>query len=196
VKLKIVQTGDPVLRERARPLQAEEIRQAGIQELIAWMRETMRDAPGVGLAAPQIGVSIQLAVIEDREELMRAIAPERLVERQRRPVPFQVLINPRVQAIGPDVEFYEGCLSLAGFSALTPRAESVQVTCLDHRGEELSFVASGWHARIVQHEADHLDGRLYIDRMRTRSFTSLDNLNRYWNDLPVREAIARLEKGD
>ena len=87
MRLKIVQAGEAVLRERARPLAPEEIRNAEIQQLIEWMRETMRDAPGVGLAAPQVGLSVQLAVIEDRADLQRSITPERLLERGRRPVP-------------------------------------------------------------------------------------------------------------
>jgi len=192
VKLKIVQAGDPVLRAAARPLSVDEIRSREIQDLIEWMRETMHDAPGVGLAAPQIGVSVQLAVLEDRADLLRGMAPERLAERGRRPVPFQVLVNPRVQPSGPEAEFFEGCLSVAGMSALVSRALEVNVDCLDHQGNPLSFRAEGWHARIVQHETDHLNGTLYVDRMRTRSLTTIDNLTRYWNDLPVREVVERL----
>ncbi len=99
MRLKIVQSGEEVLRQRARPLSAEEIRSREIHELIEHMRETMRDAPGVGLAAPQIGISIQLAVIEDREEYQASVAPELLAERGRRPVPFHVLINPKIVSV-------------------------------------------------------------------------------------------------
>jgi peptide deformylase len=184
--------GEPVLREAARPLTPKEIRSAAIQELIEWMRETMHDAPGVGLAAPQVGLSIQLVVIEERPEPLLAIPPERLAERQRRPVPFQVLVNPRIEVAGDEAEFFEGCLSLAGYSAVVPRALEVQVECLDHRGQSVSFRAEGWHARIVQHEVDHLRGSLYVDRMRPRTLTTVENLNRHWNDLPIREVLARL----
>jgi peptide deformylase len=190
--LKIVQAGDPVLRQTARTVTAEEIRSREMQQLIEWMRETMRDAPGVGLAAPQVGVSIQLAVIEDRADLIASLPQERLAERQRRPVPFQVLFNPRIELSGEEAEFFEGCLSFAGFSALVARPLGATVTCLDHRGEPLRFQAQGWHARIVQHELDHLQGTLYVDRMRSRSLTTMENLNRYWNDVPIAEAIARL----
>lgn len=192
MRLKIVQAGEPVLRETASPLTPKEIRGAGIQELIEWMRETMRDAPGVGLAAPQVGLSIQLVVIEERAEPLLAIPPEHLAERRRRPVPFQVLINPRIEVAGGEAEFFEGCLSLAGYSAVVPRALEVQVECLDHRGEPISFRAEGWHARIVQHEVDHLRGSLYVDRMRPRTLTTVENLSRHWNDLPIREVLARL----
>ena len=194
--LKIVQAGDPVLRQRARLVTPEEIRGREMQQLIEWMRETMRDAPGVGLAAPQVGLSVQLAVIEDRPELFASLPPERVAERQRRPVPFQVLFNPRIDSAGERAEFFEGCLSLAGFSAMVPRSLRVGVSCLDHRGEPLTFQAEGWHARIVQHELDHLNGTLYVDRMRPNSLTTMENLNRYWNDAPIGEVLARLKTAE
>jgi peptide deformylase len=150
-----------------------------MRDLIALMRETMRDAPGVGLAAPQIGLPLQLAVIEDREELFKGIDPAALAQRERRPVPFQVIINPAITVDGPDVEFFEGCLSLAGFSAVVPRAQRARVECLDHNGEPVVIEASGWHARILQHEIDHLQGTLYVDRMLTRTFTTMENLTRF-----------------
>ncbi len=188
MRLKIVQAGEPVLRRRARPLTADEIRGAEVQRLIDWMRETMRDAPGVGLAAPQVGLPLRMAVVEDREELLRPIAPERLAERGRRPVPFHVMINPVLRLEGEAAEFFEGCLSVPGFSALVPRSVRARVDCLNERGEEISIRAEGWHAHILQHECDHLEGTLYLDRMHARSFTTIDNLGRYWNDLPVAEA--------
>ncbi len=189
---KIVQVGDPVLRAAARPLERDEIRDPGIQQLIEWMRVTMHDAPGVGLAAPQICLALQIAVIEDRADLLRSIPPEHLKERKRKPVPFQVLINPRVRTEGETVDFFEGCLSLSGFAALVPRFLEVTVDCLDHRGEPVSFRAEGWHARIVQHEVDHLSGTVYIDRMHSRSLATTEHLGRHWSDLPVDEVKRRL----
>src|ERR1700722_10260830 len=136
------------------------------------MRDTMRDAPGVGLAAPQVGMPLRIAVIEDREEYLKDVAPELLAERDRKPVPFHVLINPRiVHAGGQMVDFSEGCLSLAGFSAIVPRAIDVQVDCMDERGLPKTIDAHGWYARILQHEIDHLLGNIYIDRMKARTFT-------------------------
>ena len=120
MKLKIVQAGEPVLRQRARPLSKKEITGSAIQQLIEWMRETMYDAPGVGLAAPQVGLPLQIAVIEDRAAYLKSIPPERLEERRRRPVPFQVLINPQVTTSGGLADFFEGCLSIAGWGALVP----------------------------------------------------------------------------
>src|SRR5689334_1618767 len=107
------------------------------------MRETMYDAPGVGLAAPQVGVSLQLAVIEDQEAFLTTVSAQELEQKGRRPVPFHVLINPKIVRRGEEqAEFYEGCLSLAGFSALVPRALSVTVEALDERGESHSIDAS------------------------------------------------------
>lgn len=177
--LKIVQLGHPVLRASARPLTREEIRAAETQRLIEWMRATMYDAPGVGLAAPQIGLPLQLAVLEDRADLLAAIPPERLAERARKPVPFQVMINPVVELSGEEVEFAEGCLSFPGYTARVARSFTARVRCLDHRAEEIEFTAEGWHARIVQHEFDHLQGTVYIDRMHTRTLTTIENANRY-----------------
>jgi peptide deformylase len=186
VRLKIVQVGEPVLRQPARPLLPEEIALPETQQLIVWMHETMRDAPGVGLAAPQVGLPLQLAVIEDRPEYSRDIAADRLAERERQAVPFQVLINPRiVEQSEHQVEFFEGCLSLGGFTALVKRSRQVTVEYWDQRGQPGRISAQGWYARILQHEIDHLHGRLYIDRMESRSFMSVDNLTRHWKDMRV-----------
>jgi len=196
VRLKIVQTGEPVLRQTARPLTAVEIAHPAIQELIGQMRDTMRDAPGVGLAAPQVGLAIQLAVIEDRADYLNGITPELLAQRERQPVPFRVLINPViVERSEETVEFFEGCLSVAGFSALVKRSRRVAVQYLDEHAQPQHLEASGWFARILQHEIDHLQGVLYIDRMESRSFSSLDNMGRHWKDLPVESVRAALGLG-
>jgi len=188
MKLDIVQVGDAVLRQRARALTRKEIATAAIAELIENMRETMRAAPGVGLAAPQIGVPLQIAVIEDPAEFIGKLPPEQASERERRPVPFHVVINPTLTVVdaGP-AEFFEGCLSLAGFTAIVPRARRVRVECLNERGEPAAIDASGWYARILQHEIDHLNGIVYIDRMRSRSFCGMANYEKFWKDRPVAE---------
>ncbi|SRR5271166_514597 len=189
MRLKIVQAGEPVLRETGRPLTRQEILGDEIQRLILDMQETMRDAPGVGLAAPQVGLSLQIAVIEDREEILQDLPPEELVEKDRHPVPFHVIINPKIAFSENDkISFYEGCLSVAGFSAVVPRARVVHVDYLDEQGEQRSVDATGWYARILQHEIDHLNGALYIDRMQSRTFTSAENWNRFWRGKPIDEA--------
>jgi len=193
MRLKIVQVGEPVLRAGARQLTREEIISEEIQRLIRDMRETMRDAPGVGLAAPQVGVTLQLAVIEDREELLSSSPAEELAEKERKAVPFHVIINPEITLLGDArAAFYEGCLSLPGFSAVVARARRVRVAYLDERGVPQSVEASGWYARILQHEIDHLRGTLYIDRMETHTFTSLDNWSRFWKGKPVQDVVESL----
>jgi peptide deformylase len=195
--VNIRQVGEPVLRQRARPLTVEEIRSAPMQRLIEQMRDTMREAPGVGLAAPQIGQSLQLAVIEDRQEYLEGVAPAILQERERSVVPFHVIVNPRLTVLqdGPAV-FFEGCLSLDGFAALVPRALVVRVDCLNERGEPVVIQARGWHARILQHEIDHLNGMLYIDRMLSRSFMTIDNLTKHWSDKTFGHLQAALDLPD
>lgn len=190
--LKIRAVGEPVLRARAKAMRPEEVLLPSTRELIAAMRETLRDAPGVGLAAPQVGLPLQLAVIEDREEYMKDIGREVLAERERKPVAFHVLINPVLTLESPpEVEFFEGCLSLPGFVALVPRARKVKVECLDEHGKAKVIRASGWYARILQHEIDHLGGALYVDRMHTTSLSSVDNFTRHWKGKSVAE-IKRL----
>ena len=188
MELEIVQAGNPVLRQPARALTPREITSKEIQELIESMRKTMYEAPGVGLAAPQVGLSLQLAVIEDRAEYHKDLPEQQLLERERRPVPFHAIINPKIMEKSEDTaEFFEGCLSLAGFSALVPRARTVRIECMNERGVKETLEASGWYARILRHEIDHLCGTLYIDRMQTRTFTSLDNWNQFWKGKPISE---------
>ena len=192
--MDILQVGETVLRQKARTLSAAEIASEEIRKLIAQMRETMYAGPGVGLAAPQIGFPLRLAVIEDREEYQKEISADQLAERERRPVPFHVIINPQItESSGDAREFFEGCLSLTGFLAVVPRARTVRVECLDERGQPRVICASGWYARILQHEIDHLNGTLYVDRMRSHTFMSLDNWGRFWKGRPVGEVRAELD---
>jgi peptide deformylase len=193
VTYKIVQVGDPVLRRRARELSRDEIATPAIQELIVRMRDTMRDAPGVGLAAPQIGEAILLVVIADPPQAHAGMTPAQLAERERSAVAFHVLINPRLTVEGDEqVAAYEGCLSLAGFSMIVPRWRRVRVEALDEHGDPVVKVASGWYARILQHEIDHLRGVVCCDRMEPRSLTTQDNHLRYWRTMPVDAVRAAL----
>src|SRR5262249_32785338 len=137
MRLQIVQAGEEVLRVPARDLPREEILSEKTRELIEHMKETMRYAPGVGLAAPQVGISQRLAVIEDREEYHKKATAEQLAERQRTPVPFHVIINPRlISSQGEKAEFFEGCLSVNGYSAIVPRSLAVTVEYLNEFAEK------------------------------------------------------------
>lgn len=192
--LEIVQTGDPVLRKVARQMSEDEIRSESTQRLIAQMRDTMRAAPGVGLAAPQIGESIQLAVIEDRIDYIKDVSAEQLAARQREPIDFHVIINPKLTIVGnTTVDFFEGCLSVEGFAAVVRRGASVLVDCLNERAEPVRLKGLGWYARILQHEIDHLNGTLYIDRMQSRSFTTVENVERFWQRKTIEEAQKDLD---
>jgi peptide deformylase len=190
MRLKLVQAGEPVLREAARPLAEHELSTPEIARLIEDMRDTLRDAPGVGLAAPQVGVGIQLAIIEDRPEYTRDLSAEQLAERERMPVPFHVIVNPVLKPVGrQEVEFFEGCLSVNGYTAVVARHREVEVEFLDEHGKPRKIEARGWYARILQHEIDHLHGTLYVDRMHSRSFSSLENFTRHWKGKSTRAVL-------
>ncbi len=190
---KLRQVGEPLLRQPARPLRRDEIQSPEIQRLIQAMRDTLRDAPGVGLAAPQVGFGLQLVIIEDLAEYQQGIPPDLLAERGRVPLPFHVIVNPKLSTVDPTQRlFFEGCLSVAGFTALVPRMAKVRVDGFDENAEPLLIEAEGWHARILQHEIDHLQGKLYLDTMVTRSLMTTANYTSFWKDKPVCEVCAAL----
>jgi peptide deformylase len=183
LKLEIVQAGDPVLRQIARPLAPGEIQSAQLQQTIADMLETLRLAPGVGLAAPQVGLGIQLAIIEDRPEYQSSWSLAQLRARQRVPIDFHVLINPRLEVDdSPQIDFFEGCLSVNGYAAEVPRFRRARVRYLDQHGAPQLAAAEGWYARILQHEIDHLNGTLYIDRMKPRTFMTAQSYIDRWRN--------------
>lgn len=182
----IVQAGHPVLRATAARYDGE-LGDDAFAALIAGMRTTMREAPGVGLAAPQIGLGVAIAVVEDPgppdEETARV--------RERPPVPFRVLVNPAYEPVGDErVAFYEGCLSVVGWQAVTARWRTVRLTGSDERGAAIDEVLTGWPARIVQHETDHLLGVLYLDKVETRSLATGAAAHRWASD-PHPHAAAR-----
>jgi peptide deformylase len=186
----IVQTGHPVLRQRAEDVAPERIGTPEFQALLQRMVEAMRAAQGVGLAAPQLGVPLRVFVLEDRDELMTSLTPLERDERERRPVALRVLINPTLTPIGDQkVTFFEGCLSIAGYAGLVERFHEVEVRGLDEHGVPQSLRMSGWPARILQHEFDHLEGRLYIDRMRTRSFGTMEHVKARFGGKAIAEVL-------
>jgi peptide deformylase len=130
----------------------------------------MRAAPGVGLAAPQIGLPLRVIVLEDPEGAVASLPDEARAARGRVAFPVIAIVNPVLQLIeGETATFFEGCLSVPGYSAQVTRALMVEVTGRTPTGEPFSWRVSGWPARILQHECDHLDGTLYVDRMDTRT---------------------------
>jgi peptide deformylase len=191
----IVQTGNPVLRARAKDVTPEQIATPDFQALIVRMTDAMRKAPGVGLAAPQLGVSLRVLVLEDRTELQTSLTPQELEERERKPVPLRVFINPTLTPIGEDrATFFEGCLSVAGYAALVERWKEVEVSGLDEKGQPQTWRVRGWPARILQHEVDHLEGTLYIDRMISRSFGTLPQVKALYGGKPIADVKPLFER--
>jgi peptide deformylase len=141
----------------------------------------MRKAPGVGLAAPQIGIGLSLIVLEDAEQLMSRLSPEDRAARGRVPFPLKAIANPVLRVVGDaKATFFEGCLSVNGYMALVERALEVEVEGRDERGDPVTWRVSGWPARILQHECDHLAGTLYVDRMIARTFGANAEIAARW----------------
>ena len=168
--------GHPVLRARAKPVDPSAIRTPEFQRLIDDMFETMREYQGVGLAAPQIHESLRLFVAGF------ASSPEDEDDPDRR-VPLMALVNPEISpASGEVVEDWEGCLSIPDIRGKVPRATRISVRAYDRRGKRIELEASGFTARVIQHETDHLDGVLFFDRMNSfGTLTFLEEFGRYWS---------------
>jgi peptide deformylase len=189
--LAIVEIGDPVLRKPAKELTKEEILSPEVQHLILEMKEAMRTAPGVGLAAPQIGQSLQIAVIEDLDHTQ--LTKEQLAERERYKVPYHVIINPRITIEESGMaEFFEGCLSIPDLVGIVSRAKSVRVECLNERAEPVVIQAKGWYARILQHEIDHLNGTLFVDHVKLPSLMTSENYVKFWKDKSIDKTLEEL----
>ncbi|MEU6912501.1 peptide deformylase [Streptomyces olindensis] len=186
--LTIVTAGDPVLRRGTERYDGQ-LDPALLARFVEALRVTMRAAPGVGLAAPQVGVELRIAVIEDP-----APVPEEVrVVRGRVPQPFRVLVNPAYEPVGgARAAFFEGCLSVPGWQAVVARPAEVRLTGQDEHGRALDEVFTGWPARIVQHETDHLDGVLYLDRAESRSLSSHQAVAERWAQPTPREAARAL----
>lgn len=173
--LPIVQLGHPVLRQQAVAYE-NQLPTDLLEELLEAMRQTMYDAPGVGLAAPQVGIPLQIAVLED----LYPIPEEAATMREREPLEYFEIFNPvYVPASDREAVFYEGCLSFDGFQGVVTRPADITATYKDRDGQENTRSFSGWQARIVQHETDHLSGTVYIDKAETRSLINETELWRH-----------------
>ncbi|MDP5225962.1 MULTISPECIES: peptide deformylase [Arthrobacter] len=173
---QIVQAGHPVLRQQARDftgqLDGEEL-----EAFLELMRLVMHDAPGVGLAAPQLGIPLRIAVLEDQWPVPEDLA----AERDRLPLPYFAILNPRYRPLGDGTaSFFEGCLSVSGLQAVVRRPDRVELEWTEPGGSSRREEFHGWQARIVQHETDHLDGTLYVDKAVTRSLCFNSEYGTYW----------------
>ena len=162
--LKVARIAHPILRAPAQPVPKSAFKSALFQKLVDDMRETMYEYEGVGLAAPQVHEGLRLAVIEVSGDDERSPAE----------VPFMVLVNPVVTPLGDEtLRSYEGCLSIPDLRGAVPRFKRLKLEARDRHGKLYTLEAEGFLARVIQHECDHLDGRVYLDRMegmRTLSF--------------------------
>ena len=173
--LKVARLGHPVIRLPAQAVPKETIASPGVQRFIDDMIETMHECEGVGLAAPQVHVSQQLAVIEVKDN--RRYPGEG-------PIPLTILINPKILSSSKRQRVdWEGCLSVSDFRGKVPRAESLEVEAYTRKGEQVRFEAHGFFARVIQHECDHLAGKVFLDRMPDLSTLShLHEFMRFWHE--------------
>jgi peptide deformylase len=180
--LKVARLGHPMVRTMTREVTQEEIKTHDFQVLIDNMVETMHEYSGVGLAATQIHLPIRVAVLEVERNPRYPDAPS---------VPLTVLINPVVTILDHEqIDGYEGCLSIPDLRGIVPRFKQLRVEALGRDGQPLDFIAEDFHARVIQHETDHLKGEVYLDRMRDmRTLSHLAEFQRY-----VLEATAAAQR--
>ena len=180
--LKVARMGHPVLRTPARAIDVGEIKSSRIQQLIDDMFETMNEYEGVGLAAPQVHAGIRLFVAG----FERSARDDDDDPGDR--VPLMALINPEIAVVGDETaEDWEGCLSIPDIRGRVPRARHIVVKAFDRRGKRVEVPASGFTARVIQHETDHLNGVLFFDRMTSfQSLTFLEEFGRYWSAREVK----------
>ncbi|MBI4815837.1 MAG: peptide deformylase [Deltaproteobacteria bacterium] len=184
---KIAQIGHPILRRVADPVPISEIRSAPIQELIDDMIATMRDAMGAGLAAPQVHESVQICVLEVRANARYPYAPD---------IPLTVLINPVLAPLTAEIfGNYEGCLSVPNLRGLVERFAEIRVMGFDRDGQPVDRVARGISAGTYQHEVDHLNATLFLDRVKDpRSLTTLAEFDRYHREAYFPKARAVVDR--
>jgi peptide deformylase len=185
---EIVEIGHPVLRERARELSPDGLRSEGVQRLIDDMIETMRAAHGAGLAANQVGETVRLAVVEVRDGNPRYP--------YKPPIPLTVIVNPVIEPLDDEIEqINEGCLSVPNLRGEVPRHMNIRVSYTDRDGEQREEVRRGLSAGTFQHELDHLDGTLFVDRVTDLStLATWEQFERFHRDAFVERARRIVER--
>ncbi|XP_068460082.1 peptide deformylase, mitochondrial [Clinocottus analis] len=170
----VCQVGDPVLRLHAAAVDPELIAGPEVQRVVATLVKVMRKLECVGMSAPQIGIPLRILALEYPDTMLQQSSPASRELRGLSVQPLRVFINPQLRVLDKQTAlFQEACESISGFSAAVPRYLSVEVSGLNQKGEAVKWRAAGWPARILQHEMDHLDGVLYIDRMDSKTFLNI-----------------------
>lgn len=170
----IRQAGESVLREKAVAVDPTAIESTDVKNLTNKMIKIMRRKGDLGLSAPQIGRSLRIITFEITNRHLKYLQAQYRQVVQRETVPLQVLINPQLKVIDrTTVAEYESCSSVQGCIAKVPRYKSVEVTALNPQGQKVKYVADGWLSKILQHEVDHLDGFLFIDKMISKTFSKV-----------------------
>lgn len=189
---EILTVGHPLLRERSREITPDELASPEVQALIDDLIDTMRDADGAGIAAPQVGELVRVATIEVNDNPRYPYKPR---------IPLTIVVNPVIEPIVDDggvdelVEIYEGCLSVPGMRGVVARHVNVRVRYLDRNGVAHDEVRRGLTAATFQHECDHLDGVLFLDRLTdSRTLATWDQFNRFHREAFVERITAFVER--
>ena len=171
---RVCQIGNPVLRQVAKPVPRDKISTPEFQQLLDHMIRIMRETQGVGLAAPQVGISLQVFCMEFTERHLKLRGPDKAADLQMTELPLTILINPHLTVTNHStITREEGCLSVGGYVGRVARATAVQVKGINRHGDDEQHDLIGWSARIAQHEVDHLQGVIYVDKMAADSFKSV-----------------------
>ena len=180
-KRPVLHIGNPLLRDKARFVTSAELGSPELATLITDMIETMHEESGIGIAAPQIGESVRVAVIEIAATSSRYPGMTSF--------PLTVLINPRISVLdGGEQGYWEGCLSVPNLRGLVFRPRKIRVDYVDVDGKAQTIVAEGFLATVFQHELDHLDGILFVDKVRdTRRLATIENYQRFWLEPSARD---------
>ncbi|EDV49614.1 peptide deformylase, mitochondrial [Drosophila erecta] len=177
------QIGDPVLRQRAEEVPPEDIDSMEINQIIDGMVKVLRHYDCVGVAAPQVGIPLRIIVMEFREGKQEQFKPEIYEERKMSTLPLAVFINPELEIISSQVNKHpEGCMSVRGYSAQVERYDKVRIRGIGKLGTPSEMELEGWSARIAQHEVDHLNGIIYVDKMDLPTFNCI-----LWEQINVAE---------